>query len=79
MNDQQQPSHSDLDRKLDQAIALAKAAEERAEEAVSIANDNKTRLDEIAGATKLGKWLLPIVLTVGAFGVAIAQLWPNGK
>ena len=50
MNDEPQPSHSVLDRKLDQTIALAKAAEERAEEAVSTANDNKTRLDEIAGA-----------------------------
>ena len=45
-----EPTHGDLDRKLDQAIASANAAEEKAEEAVRIANDNKTRLDEIAGA-----------------------------
>ncbi len=52
---------------------------ERIGDVEEIARGNQRRLDELAGAARFGKWLLPILLTVGGMGVAVWQLFPNGK
>ena len=77
--EEQDVTHRDLARKIDEAIKGAAKAEGTADEALTIAKANKTNLDEIAGATKLGKWLLPFIIAAGALGVALWQGMSGGK
>lgn len=55
-----EPTHGELMAKLENVETIAK--------------DNKTRLDEIAGAGKFGKWFLVFLVGVGGLVTALTQL-----
>ena len=65
MTDGKEPSHGELTKKL--------------KDVEDIAQGNKSRLDEIAGAGKFGKWFLVFLVGLGGLVLAVGQLFTVAK
>ncbi len=60
-----EPTHGQLMKKLREVETISRA--------------NKSRLDEIAGAGKFGKWFLVFLVGLGGLVLALSQFLTGGK